>query len=89
MLFWKKKSQHEIGCFTCHLIVGTLLSVATIAAIAGVVYAHLDFARQIVAVGTPAGSLSLIAFTACIMCWMKHVKSCMGKCDVCGITGKK
>ncbi len=88
MFLGKKKSQHEMGCFTCHLIVGTLLSIAAIAAVAGVVYAHLDFARQVIALGTPAGSLSLIAFAICITCWMKHLKSCMGKCEVCSM-GKK
>lgn len=83
MFFGKKKSQHDMGCMTCHLIVGTLLSVVTIAAAFGVVYAHLDFSRQVIALGTPAGSQSLIAFAICMACWMKHLKSCMGKCDVC------
>lgn len=85
----KKKMQHDTGCLVCHVVVSVLLFLATVAAITGVVMSHYDARSDILIFGTNASSLSLIAFAFCLTQWMKSLKYCMTKCEVCGVNGKK
>lgn len=90
MLFTsKKKPVHDDGCMICHLIVAFVLSLVTVAALFGVVMAHIDPRQQVLIFGTNAGSLSLLTFAISLTLWMQAMKYCMSGCEVCGTVAKK
>lgn len=69
-----------------HLVIAALLFLAACAALIGVVMAHIDVVEgQVVGLvfGTTSSSLSLLAFGASVMLWLKSLKACCMKCEVC------
>lgn len=74
-------------CMILHCIVALFLFVAFVAAGIGVYLAHVT--PQGMVFGTAGGSLSLIAFVATLLGFMKQLKCCMMPCEVCSMDSKK
>ncbi len=85
----KKKNPHMSSCLVCHALVAVLLFLAFIGSFMGTLMAHYDVRNHSMIFGTMGGSLALIAFVYCTTSWMKSMKACMDKCEMCGTNGKK
>ena len=84
LLSFHKKNPHLPSCLICHALVSVLLFLAFVGSFMGVLMAHYDVRSASMVFGTNAGSLSLIAFVLCTAMWMKSMKACMDKCEMCG-----
>lgn len=82
-MFLPKKSPHRTGCLVVHIIATVLLALAFIAAVVGLVMAHVDATDGTLVFGTSPASLSILAFAVTITFLMKQFKGCMSSCDVC------
>ena len=81
MFFNTKKAPHKPGCMALHVVVAILLGIAVLVSLVGVYKAH--FLTEGLAIGTSVGSFSLIALSLSLMVFMKQVKACGVKCEVC------
>lgn len=83
MLF-SKKAPHTPACMVLHLVVAALLLLAAVAALVGVVMTHVEGGDAITMVfGTSQGSLALIAFGLTSTFFVKQLKGCCMRCEVC------
>ncbi len=87
--FGAKKPPHQSGCLAWHIVTAFLLLLATLASFIGMVMAHYDSLRGMLVFGTPAASLSLMAFAFTLSLFMYQCKTCFAACDVCAAMGKK
>jgi hypothetical protein len=78
-----KKAPHKPGCMVVHVIVAALLLLLSLAALVGVYKSHVLLDG--LAFGTTSGSLAIIAFVAAVMAFMRQMKACSCKCDVCSV----
>lgn len=78
---FKKKSAHVGACMALHAVVAVILFVAAIAAVVGVYKAHVLSSG--LAFGTTSGSLSIMALSLVLTCWMKQTIACVTKCEAC------
>ncbi len=86
---FKKKNPHVTSCLVCHALIAVLLFLAFIMSFVGVLMAHFDIRSGLMVFGSNAGSLSLISFVLCSTLFIKALKGCGEKCEMCGTNGKK
>lgn len=84
MLFGKK-APHVPACMVLNLVVAALLLLAAIAALLGVTMTHFENGDTGIGLvlGTMNGSLALIAFALTSTLFLKQLKHCCMKCEVC------
>jgi uncharacterized membrane protein YcjF (UPF0283 family) len=82
-LFNHKKAPHHPGCMIVHIVLAVLVALAVIASFVGMVLAHWSSAEGAIVFGTPAASLSIVAFVISVVVCMKQCKACMLPCEVC------
>ena len=82
-LFSSKKAPHRPGCMALHVVLAVLMGIAAIAALVGLVLAHWSIADDAIVFGTPAASLSIIAFVFTLSAGLKQCMACMSECEVC------
>ena len=82
-MFFHKKAPHKTGCLAFHIGATVLLALAAIAALVGLIVAHYDPSDAALVFGTPASSLSIVAFSVTVALLMAQCKMCMTECDVC------
>ena len=82
-MFFHKKAPHKTGCLAFQIGATALLALAAIAALVGLIIAHYDPSDGALIFGTPASSLSIVAFSVTIALLMAQCKMCMTQCDVC------
>jgi drug/metabolite transporter (DMT)-like permease len=84
-LFNHKKAPHHAGCMIVHIVLAVLVALAVIASFVGMILAHWSAAEGAIIFGTPAASLSLLAFVASVVVFMKQLKACVMPCEVCAM----
>lgn len=84
-MFFHKKVPHQPGCLAFHIGASVFLLLAAIAALVGLVVAHYDPSDGSLVFGTPASSLSIVAFSITVALLMAQCKMCMTACDVCAV----
>lgn len=84
-MFFHKKAPHQMGCLAVHIGVAVLMLIAAIASLVGLIMAHYDPADGSLIFGTPAASLSIVAFTVTLALLMGQCRNCMSPCDVCAM----
>ena len=80
-MFFHKKAPHTPGCMVVHLLVALLLFLGSVASLVGVYKSHVM--PEGLTFGTTSGSLALLAFAVTITLFLKQVKNCFMKCEVC------
>ncbi len=85
-MFFHKKAPHKPGCLAFQIGASVLLAIAAIAALVGLIVAHYDPSDGALVFGTPASSLSIVAFSITVALLMAQCKMCMTQCDVCDMS---